>query len=89
MVSVITAIRIWITTAISNALEQQAGTDPRDATSPASSDTWMVTVFPMRWDDDIDGDRVANNADQYPQNPHESADTDGDGLPDNQDNRCR
>jgi len=36
--------------------------------------------------DDIDGDGVTNNLDQFPKNPNESADLDGDGIGNNSDN---
>ena len=58
--------------------ELQYGTDPYNAASqPPDQDGDKI---PDPEDEDIDGDGVANNLDDFPYNAEESVDTDGDGL---------
>ena len=67
----------------SNVDEEQAGTDPNDA-SDAPSDIDGDNI-PDALDDDRDGDGVNNDQDAFPDDGSESSDLDNDGIGDNTD----
>jgi hypothetical protein len=67
----------------SDILEEQAGSDPEDASSvPADTDEdGIVDIY----DQDDDGDGTYDEQDAFPLDPNESGDMDGDGIGDNAD----